>query len=119
MSSSQIADNGTTFMVWEDDNTACRIRQSGEWVTWAGGVISSAIQGARMALKKDVIGATLSAVALATAIYRMLPSLNSDDLVGWIVAADAIGASFPSGSHAIFDEQHQIVGNLNLVLMQP
>lgn len=113
----QALDSGAIIMVWEDDNTACRIKRPSataqQWIVAATG----AANAGRAFAKKNasVLDQLLSAAGLLVTALNLISSEADDDFVGLVERSDVVGVSYIDATHAIVDQNQVIRGRLNIV----
>lgn len=113
----QALDSGAIVMVWEDDNTACRIkRPSATAQQWIGAASGAANAGRAFAKKNaSPLDMLLSAAALVVTALTLISNEADDDFVGLVERSDVVGASYPDATHAIVDQNQVVRGRLNIV----
>lgn len=117
----QALDSGAVVMVWEDDNTPCRIKRPSatatQWIQAASGAVNAGRAFARK--KSNLLDQTLSAAALVVTVLQLLTNEMDDDFVGLVERADALGQTYTDATHAIVDKDRVIRGRLNIVKYDP
>lgn len=117
MAAAQAIDNGAIFMVWEDDNTPCRIRRGNSNTRQKVESAAAAVNGARAFQQKNGLDQILAAVALLFTAWDLLSALNQDDFVGLLVVEEEVGQNTALFTHAIVNENGTIVGKANIIVV--
>jgi len=100
----QANDSSVIYLVWEDDNTACRIVKDGQQVSdEIAGIAALTIDAANAVIALFYFqNPVLAARSLVRGVRDLITGTQNDDFVGVMVEASKIGATYDDGStHAI------------------